>query len=289
MLTLCALFWAGNTVAGRLAIGQITPFTLVLMRWVLVICVLWPLYGAQVRAHWAEIWPKRWRVLTMATLGFTGFNALFYVGAQYTTAINIGILQGSIPVFVLMGAFAAHGTRPTLLQLVGVAITALGVVVVATHGQPMALLELALNKGDIAMLLACILYAFFTVALRDRPQMPGAAFFTLLAVIAAITSLPLVAFEALTTGLMMPTLQGWLVTLWVAIFPSCLSQLLYLRGVDLIGPSRAGVFVNLVPVFAAVLAVVLINEPFATYHAVALGLVIGGIWVAQGRWNRQAS
>ena len=111
MLTLCALFWAGNAVASRLAIGQITPFTLVLLRWVLVICVLWPIYGAQVRAHWEQIWPKRWRVVMMATLGFTGFNALFYAGAQYTTAINIGILQGSIPVFVLMGAFAAHGTH----------------------------------------------------------------------------------------------------------------------------------------------------------------------------------
>ena len=79
----------------------------------------------------------------------------------------------------------------------------------------------------------------------------------------------------------LPTWQGWLVTLYVAIFPSCLAQLFYLRGVDLIGPGRAGVFVNLVPVFAAILAVALINEPFALFHAVALVLVIGGIWLAQ--------
>ena len=280
-LTLCALFWAGNAVAGRLAIDQVSPFQLTFLRWLLVIAVLWPVYGGQVRAHWGEIWPRRNRIVLMAALGFTGFNALFYVGAHHTTAINIGIIQGSIPIFVLAGAFLAHGTKATFLQLAGVLITAAGVVVVATHGEPLKLLELTVNKGDLAMLTACVLYSFYTVALRDRPSMPGAAFFTLLALIAAVTSLPLLAFEAATTGFAWPTWQGWLITAWVAIFPSCLSQLFYLRGVDLIGPGRAGVFVNLVPVFAAVLAVVLISEPFLPYHAAALALVIGGIWLAQ--------
>jgi drug/metabolite transporter (DMT)-like permease len=76
-------------------------------------------------------------------------------------------------------------------------------------------------------------------------------------------------------------MQGWMVMLYVAIFPSCLAQLFFLRGVDLIGPGRAGVFINLVPVFAAVLGVGLLGEPFGWYHAVALALVIGGIWLAQ--------
>jgi len=285
LLTLAAVFWAGNTVAARLAIDQISPFMLVFLRWLLVLAWLLPIYGAQVRAHWPEIRPRLVPIVLMASLGLTGFNALYYVAAHDTSAINIGILQGSIPIFVLLGAFLAHRTRATLLQLAGVLITAVGVIVVATRGAPLSILEIELNRGDLAMLAACVLYAFFTVALRDRPSMPGAAFFTLLALIAAVTSLPLVALEALTTGATMPTLQGWLVTAWVAIFPSTLSQLFYLRGVDLIGPGRAGVFVNLVPVFAAVLAVVLIDEPFAAFHAVALVLVIGGIWLAQRTGN----
>ena len=94
------------------------------------------------------------------------------------------------------------------------------------------------------------------VALRKRPQIPGPAFFTLLALIAAATSLPLIVVEALTVGLSMPTTKGLLVTAFVAIFPSCLAQLYFMRGVDLIGPGRAGIFMNLVPVFTAILAVV---------------------------------
>jgi drug/metabolite transporter (DMT)-like permease len=281
LLTLTAIFWAGNALASRLAVGHISPFLLVFLRWVMVLAVLWPLYGGQVRQHWGEIRPRLARITLMAIMGFTGFNALFYTAGYYTSAINIGILQGSIPVVVLAGAFLMYGTRATLMQIAGVLITLIGVAVVATQGAPLSVLDIGLNRGDLAMLAACVLYAFYTVALRDRPNMPGVAFFTLLALISAITSVPLLIAEWAMYGLTMPTLQGWLVTLFVAIFPSCLAQLFYLRGVDLIGPGRAGVFANLVPVFAAVLAVVLISEPFAAFHAVAPTLVIGGIWLAQ--------
>src|SRR5262245_54013122 len=146
---------------------------------------------------------------------------------------------------------------------------------------PLSILHSTFNRGDLAMLAACVFYAIYTVALRDRPSMSGTAFFTLVALISAVTSVPLAVAEAAISGFSLPSWQGWLVTLYVGIFPSCIAQLFFVRAVDLIGPGRTGVFVNLVPVFTALLAVVLIDEPFATFHAVALVLVIGGIWLAQ--------
>jgi drug/metabolite transporter (DMT)-like permease len=222
-------------------------------------------------------------IVLLALFGMTGFNALYYVAAHDTSAINIAILQGAMPIFVLAGAYLAHGSRAGLVQQLGVFITALGVAVVATRGAPQSILEVEFNQGDLVMLAACVLYALYTVALRDRPDMPAVPFFALLALIAAITSLPLVAFEVMAGTFRLPTAQGLAVTVWIAVFPSFLSQIFYLRGVDLIGPGRAGVFINLVPVFAAVLAVGLISEPFAPYHGVALILVVGGIWLAQRR------
>ena len=281
LLGLAALFWAGNTVAARLAIDEISPLTLTALRWAMVAAVLWPVYGREIRRHWPQIRPRLALIVLLALLGMTGFNALYYVAAHDTSAINIAILQGSMPIFVLAGAYLAHGSRAGLLQQLGVLITALGVAVVATHGAPQSILEVEFNQGDLVMLAACVLYALYTVALRDRPNMPGVPFFALLALIAAITSLPLVIFEVMGGSFRLPTAQGLAVTVWIAIFPSFLSQIFYLRGVDLIGPGRAGVFVNLVPVFAAVLAVGLISEPFAPYHAIALILVLGGIWLAQ--------
>ena len=281
LLTLAALFWAGNTVAGRLAIDRIPPLMLVFLRWVLVIAVLWPIYGQEVRGHMRELAGSFGRIVVMALLGFTGFNALYYLAAHYTSAVNIGILQGSMPVFVLAGTLLAHAVWPTRAQLLGVLFTLCGVMVVATRGAPLSILDVGFNSGDLAMLTACLLYACYTVALRNRPPLPGTAFFTLLALIAAATSLPLVAIEALAIGFRPPTLEGLLVTAYVAVFPSCLAQLFYMRGVDLVGPGRAGVFLNLVPVFSAVLGVLLLAEPFAPFHALALALVLGGIWLAQ--------
>jgi drug/metabolite transporter (DMT)-like permease len=275
------MFWAGNTIAGRLAVGQVTPMQLTLLRWLLVIGVLWPIYGGQVRQHWPIIRARLLSVVLMAVFGFTGFNALYYVAAHYTTAINIGILQACLPMFVLVGAFVAHGTRATLLQVVGALITTLGVVVIATRGAPLSVLQVELNVGDVLMLIACLLYAFFTVALRDRPEMPGAAFFTLLAMIAAITSLPLALYEVVAQGATAPTFIGAMIIGYVAIFPSCLAQIFLLRSVDLIGPGRTGIFMNLVPLLSAIMAVALLAEPFAPFHAVALVLVVGGILLAQ--------
>jgi drug/metabolite transporter (DMT)-like permease len=131
------------------------------------------------------------------------------------------------------------------------------------------------------MMAACLFYASYTVALRKRPPMPGLVFFTAMACVACVVSLPLMATEwALGQGYW-PTLQGWLILAYVAIGPSLLSQLFFMRGVELIGPGRAGVFVNLVPVFSAVLGVLLLSEPFAWYHGVALALVLGGIFIAE--------
>ena len=110
--------------------------------------------------------------------------------------------------------------------------------------------------------------------------MPGRALFTLFAAIAAAAAVPFAAWD-LATGGPWPTPEGWAIAAWVALFPSCLAQLFFLRGVDLIGPGAAGIYINLVPVFASILAVLLLGERFALYHAAALALVLGGLWMAQ--------
>lgn len=286
LLGLTSLFWAGNAIAGQLSVGEIQPFLLVLLRWVIVSLMLWPVFGGEVVAHWPAIRPRLGRIVLMAALGFTGFNALFYAASHQTTAVNIGILQGSIPVFVLAGAFLAHRTPVGRIQALGVAITMAGVVLVATGGDPVAALGIGLNPGDLLMLAACVLYAFYTVQLKDRPDMPGTAFFALMCPIAAVTAVPFVVGEAMVSGFRWPSAEGWLVTLYVSLFPSCLAQIFFLRGVDLIGPGAAGVYVNLVPIFAAILAIAILGQEFALYHGLALTLVIGGIWLAQRQGRR---
>ncbi len=281
LLTLTALMWGGNAVAARLAVGEISPMALTTLRWVVACTVLAMIARRPIMAEWRALLP-RWRsIVLMGSLGFTGFNALFYSASHHTSALNLTILQGSIPVIVIAGGLVLFGTRITLLQVAGLAATMAGIAVTAAHGDPGALRQLTFNIGDVWMLIACVFYAGYTLALRQRPRVSGLVFLTAMAGVACLTSLPLLAAEVIGGTVRWPTAKGAAILLYVGLFPSLVSQLMFMRGVELIGPGRAGLFVNLVPAFGAILAVAVLGEPFAAYHAVALALVLGGIYVAE--------
>jgi drug/metabolite transporter (DMT)-like permease len=281
LLTLTTLSWAGNAVASRLATGHISPMALTAMRWIGVVVLLAPIMVRPVMAEAPVLLPIWRRILLMGALGFTAFNALMYAAAYHTTAVNIAIFQGSIPVLVLIGALVAFGTRIGLLQAIGTAITLVGVGAIAARGDVEVVASFSFYTGDIFMLIACASYAVYTLMLRDRPKVPGFVFFSALAVAALLVSMPLLAWEIAAGHVIWPDLRGWLILLYVMLLPSLLSQIFFMRGVELIGPGRAGLFVNLVPVFGAILGVAILGEPFRWYHAVGLVLVLGGIWLAE--------
>ena len=275
------LCWAGNAIVGRFAVGEISPMLLVTLRWTGTMLLLALFAKGTVRRDW-PILRAHWRFLAaMGALGYTAFNALFYVAAHSTTAINLGIIQGAIPMFVLLGAFAAYRTKVTVRQVAGAAITMAGVVLVASGGSLQRLADLAFRQGDLLMVVACVLYAGYTVALRRKPAVSAFAMFAALAAAAFVASLPLLVVEIAMGRLQAPTAKGWLIVAFVSVFPSIVAQVCFMRGVELIGPARAGVFANLVPVFVPVLAVALLGESFEPFHAGALVLVLGGIWLSE--------
>lgn len=288
LLTLTALLWSGNSVASRLAVGEISPMVLTCLRWVIVCAVLLVIARAQVAAAWPLLAP-RWRsILWMGFLGYTGFNALFYSAGHYTSAVNIAIIQGSIPIAVLFGALLVYRTPVGVVQGIGFLLTFVGVGAVALQGDLATLWTLSFNIGDVWMLIACAFYAAYTLGLRARPKTSGFAFFAALAAVAMLTSLPLLGWEILSGRAEWPTPLGFGILLYVALGPSLLAQLFFMRGVDLIGPGRAGLFANLVPVFGPALSILVLGESFALYQAGGLILVLAGIWLAE-RWPRTRS
>jgi len=281
LLGLTALFWAGNAVAGRAAVGEVSPFLLTFLRWFVVAGVVVACARNELAAAWPTLKGRLAYLFVMGVVGFTAFNTLFYVAAHTTTAVNLGIIQGAMPVFVMLGAFLVFGTRIVPVQALGVGVTLVGVVIVATAGDVGRLLELTFRQGDLLMLLASLFYAGYAVFLRKKPDVPGLVFFGALAISALIASLPMVAWEAATGRITAPSPVGWAIVAYVALFPSFLAQIFFIRGVELIGAGRAGVFVNLLPVFAPLLAVAILGEALEVYHLVALALVLGGIWMAE--------
>ena len=281
LLTLTMLMWAGNAIASRLSVGNISPMTMTTLRWGCV-CLVLPLLLRRELAEHAPVLRQRWRFIAlMGICGFTMFNLLLYLAGYSTTAINIGILQGSIPIFVLIGAFLVYRTPIAPLQALGVAVTMLGIAVTASRGDIHILAGLRFAIGDIYMIVASMLYAGYTVAIRNRPPMPALVFFAAAGFAAFVGSLPLLAIEIATGHTYWPTVTGWLILIFVVIGPSMIAQLTFLRAVELIGPGRAGVFANLVPVFAPIMAVFILGEQLALYHGLALALVLGGIFIAE--------
>ena len=131
------------------------------------------------------------------------------------------------------------------------------------------------------MIIACVLYASYTVGLRQRPTVSALALFTVLAGVAFIVSVPFTIVEYSLGKFYWPSAFGWLIIALVTIFPSFLAQIFFIQCVTKIGPSRAGAFINLVPVFSSVLAVVILGETIEAFHVTALGLVLGGIWLSE--------
>ena len=281
MLTVTALCWAANVVFGKLAVGEVSPMLLVTLRWLVVALLLVMLLGRDIVAQAAAFKRHFWFLAALAASGFTVFNALYYVAAHSTSGANLGILQGSVPVLVIIGGWLAFRAAGGPMQLIGVVITLAGVVIVSTGGRWEALRALAFNDGDLLMLLACALFAGYTLALPRKPALPGLVFFAMLAILALMTSLPLTVLEYASGRMLAPTPTGWALVVLVAVLPSFIGQICFIQGVALIGPARAGVFVNLVPVFAAVMVVGVLGEPFELFQLIALLLVLGGIVIAE--------
>jgi drug/metabolite transporter (DMT)-like permease len=186
----------------------------------------------------------------------------------------------------MVGNFVFYRTRVRVLQLVGVGVTVVGVAVTATHGDLSRILALDINFGDLLVLIACVGYAAYSLLLRYRPATDWKSFIVATFFIALVTALVFQAtlgggFAAFVDGLGRITPLGWAIAAYTMIFPSLVSQMLYVRGVELIGPNRASLFINLIPLFGALGAVLILGEHLQPFHFIAGALVIAGIVLAE--------
>ena len=215
----------------------------------------------------------------MGLCGFTAFNSIYYISAHHTVAINLGIVQSTMPAFIMIISLLWLKTRINIKQIIGLLITFIGVLVVISKGQINLLYNLNLNSGDLLMVFACVFYAIYTVGLRKRPEIDDILLMTIFAYIAFIGSLPGLAVEITNGSLFLPTFKGLIILSVIIVFPSLLAQILYMKGVRIIGPSISGLYTNLVPVFTSILAVIIINENFYLYHLISLIIIFFGIYI----------
>ncbi len=281
VLVLAPLLWGGNAVAGKLASLDWQPFTITCIRWFLTTLVLIPFAARPIYRDRAIVREKWLTLFLLGGVGMSMFNLLMYTALHHTSAINVSIEQASMPAMIMLANFFIMSQRVTWLQIVGLALSILGVLITTTKGAPMLFFEQGLNRGDAIMLLACVFYAAYTFGLRWRPDIHWLSFMLAVAVSATIMTSPFALWEWSNNPVALPGARGWTVMLYIIIFPTIVSQIAYARGVELIGSNRAGLFINLVPIFGSLLAVIILREHFKSYHALGLVLVVGGIMLAE--------
>ena len=280
LLCLAMLGWAGNTIAGRMSTGEMSPMVVVFLRWFIISIFLILFLNQKLIVSIKSISGKFGWLCLMGALGLTGFNALFYIAAQNTTAINLGIIQGIMPAIILLGSVMLFKEAVNAIKITGLIIAFLGVLVVVSQGNYQKIILLSFNYGDMVMLCACFFYSGFTLGLKNKPVIDPIVLMTFFSLSALLFSLPLLIVEYYLGSTQLPaTRTAWLTILYIAFVPSFLAQVFFIRGVELVGASKAGLFINFLPIFAAILGVLLLGEKLYVYHLISLFIVLFGVYL----------
>ncbi len=289
LLTLPPLLWAGNAVVGRVVRHDIPPLTLNALRWGLAFVLLAPLARRLLLNPREAL--SRWRGL--AWLGFLGmgcYNALQYLALHTSSPLNVTLITASMPVWMLGVGAVFYGVQATRRQLAGAVLSLAGVALVIARGDPAALLAVHFVPGDLLMLVAIFTWAIYSWMLaRPAPGLRPAEKPDWNWAEALMAQLMFgVVFSSVSAGVeqvVAPAAIQWSPALaaalvYVAVGPSLIAYRCWGLGVAEAGPALAGFFVNLTPVFAAIISAALLGQMPAWYHGAAFALIAAGIWVS---------
>ncbi|MCB2145205.1 MAG: DMT family transporter [Deltaproteobacteria bacterium] len=276
MVAVAPLCWAGNIVLAKGVATLIPPTALAFWRWAVAFLVLLPLTWPYVKRDWKTALAG-WKILgLLAMFGVTLFNTLLYTAMHTTTAINGALIQTTMPAVIIVISLIVYGERVSWFQAAGVSLCVVGAGVVVLKGRWQALIDMSLVQGDLLMIVAVVLYALYSALLPKRPNIHPMSFLTYTFGLGCLGLLPLYLWEMSVVGTftLTPGVAGSIG--YVAIFPSIVAYFCWNRGVAVIGANRTGLFINLIPVFAAILAIVFLGESLKTFHLAGMALILLG-------------
>ena len=286
LLTLTALFWAGHWIVARAVIPYATPAGMAFWRWVAAIALLAPFAGPALAREWPGI-RRAWRpIVFFGTCGTVLYNSIGYVGIQSSTATNAVLFQSVTPAIIPLFGWLLFRERIRSRTAAGLALSFFGVVALVARLDIQNLLRVNLNPGDLWLLANTALWALYTACMRWMPRGIDALALMLAVMLAGmITGIPVYLLDlARHAG---PTFEpnpgALLGILYLAAFPSILCYVMWNRAVARVGPAKAGAYLHLIPISGALMAVLFLGESVQLHHAVGLALILGGVWLAQGR------
>jgi len=283
LLIIAVASWGASWTAARAVRQEVPPFTLVFWRWAIAGVILFPFALRHARADLPAA-AKHWKWLAFfGVSGMAAFPMLGYLGLRYTTAINVSLLNASLPLFMIPLAWLIRRDTVRARQLAGLPLSLAGSLVIVSAGDPAAIAALSLNPGDLLALAAVALWALYTVLLDRRPRMHPLSF-TFFSIVAAIAfSAPFYAYDILSGNTIVINTHTVSAIGFLAVFPSVVAYLCWHHAVPIVGPNAASFFQPLMPVFGTLSAVLVIDEQIHLYHLAGLVLVLAGLILTSRR------
>lgn len=277
LLALAALCWAGNFVLARGVIEILPPVAFAFFRWVAALIFILPFARRPLAADWPAVRARAGILALLALLGISAWNALLYTAVHTTTAVNAALIQASMPAFIAALSALFFRERIRAVQWAGVLLGFAGAAVIVLRGDLRHLSRLGFVAGDLLMIAAVGCYALYSVLLRKRPAIHPLSFLAATFALGAAGLLPAYLWELLRTGPFALTRAAALSILSVALFPSIVAYFCWNQGVAGVGANRAGLFMNLIPVFAAALSIAFLGEALQAFHLAGMALIACGM------------
>jgi drug/metabolite transporter (DMT)-like permease len=281
-LLLAALFWSGNFIVGKFAtLFEIPPLTLNVFRWISVWIILIPFTYKEIYNNLSII-KKKWFVISfMGVITISTFNSVVYFALNYTQVINAVLVLAAIPAATIVLSSLMKIEKTNIFQLLGLFLSIVGIGSIISNGNIQKIISLSFNKGDLWMLVCVFTWALYSTLLKkNKFKFSQFTLIQLMVSVGVLFLIPQFLYEK-SIGLEVNFNKAFfLILFYVVVFPAIAAYYFWQKGVEIIGPNRASMFIQLMPLFSAVMAIIIFNETFELYHFVGATFIVSGIYLS---------
>ena len=281
-LILAALFWSGNFIIGKFAtLFEVPPLTLNFLRWVVVWFILIPFTIKEILSKKNYIRKNFLVIGFMGVLSISTFNSVVYFALNFTQVINAVLMLSAIPVVIIIFSSIMKIEKTNIFQLSGLILSVTGVGTIISNADIQKIVSLNFNKGDLWMIVCVISWSLYSTLLKkNKSELSQFALIQIMVSIGLIFLVPQFLYEQ-STGLDFKINKPFIfILLYVVIFPAIAAYYCWQKAIELIGPNRSAMFIQLMPLFSALMAIIIFKEKFQLYHFIGAAFIVSGIYLS---------
>ena len=282
LLVLASLCWSGNFIVGKFAtLFEIPPLTLNTFRWISVWLILIPFTFKEIYKNLAYIKKNLLAIAFMGVITISTFNSVVYFALNYTQVINAVLVLAIIPAVTIVLSALMKVEKSNIFQIFGLILSIIGVGSIISNGDVQRIVSLSFNNGDLWMLVCVLSWALYSTLLKkNKFKLSQFSLIQIMVSVGVIFLIPQYFYEQ-SIGLELNFNKAFfLILFYVVVFPAIVAYYCWQKGIEIIGPNRATMFIQLMPLFSAIMAIIIFKEKFELYHFVGATFIVSGIYLS---------